>query len=111
MNLEKKRTLITGGSGLIGSRLTEMLLDKGYSVSLLSRKKNDDAKVITYLWDPLNNYIDEQALVNADHVIHLAGENIASHRWTKTNKKIIIESRTLSSVLLRDKISNFPNAM
>ena len=109
MSSQGNRILITGGSGLIGSRLTEMLLEKGYTVSYLGRKKNPDIKAFTYLWDPLKKTIDESALINADHIIHLAGESIAAHRWTKTNKKIIIESRTLSSQLLREKINSFAN--
>ena len=104
-----KRILITGGSGLIGSHLTAMLLEKGYTVAHLGRKKNPDTIIKTYLWDPSKNYIDENALMNADHVIHLAGENIAEHRWTKKNKRIIIESRTISSALLYKTISIYPN--
>lgn len=104
-----KNILITGGSGLIGSRLTEMLLEKGYSVSHLSRKERNDPQITTYLWDPLKNYIEEDALANTDHVVHLAGENLAAHRWTDPFKKQIIESRTQSSLLLKEKITPYPN--
>ena len=46
-----KRVLLAGGSGQIGTYLSNMLLEKGYTVSLLSRRKLLLDKIPTYLWN------------------------------------------------------------
>ncbi|PWA09571.1 TIGR01777 family oxidoreductase [Flavobacterium laiguense] len=97
----KKNVLITGGTGFIGKQLTEMLLGRGYSVSILSRnsKPNTDA-ISYYIWDVSSQKIDEAAVLHADYIIHLAGENIAEKRWTAKRKAEIIDSRTQSAELI-----------
>ena len=45
-----KTVLITGGSGMIGSRLSKLLLDKGYKVIWLSRAFCQ-AQIPRYRWD------------------------------------------------------------
>ena len=57
-------------------------------------------------WDPQQESLDLSALDGFDGVIHLAGENIASSRWTTSMKRRIRESRVrgthaLSSGLAR----------
>ena len=107
-DVKGKNVLITGGSGLIGSRLTELLLEKRYEVSHLSRKKNPTSPIKTYQWDPKAGFIEEGAFDNVDYVIHLAGENLAGHRWTESFKKTIVESRVQSSELLKKTIAISP---
>jgi uncharacterized protein (TIGR01777 family) len=85
--------LITGGTGLIGKHLTQLLLNKGYKVSLLSRKKESISDVKVHLWDIEKGLIDEDALKNIDYIIHLAGAGIADKRWTDKRKQEIIDSR------------------
>ena len=46
-----KTVLITGGTGLVGTRLTEMLLAKGYAVAHLSRSAGKNPHVKSYRWD------------------------------------------------------------
>ena len=96
------RILITGGTGLVGKRLTQMLIDKNHDVVILSRnpKKNNEFK-----WDISSNYIDEKALINTDYIIHLAGAGIADKRWTNKRKQVIIDSRVKTANLLFDKIT------
>lgn len=90
-----KNILLTGGSGFIGSHLTELLLDNGYDVSILSRSpKKDNSRITYYLWDLKKNYLDEEAVLKADYIIHLAGEGIVEKRWTNKRKRAILESRT-----------------
>ena len=97
----KKNVLISGGSGFIGSHLTELLLAKGYSVSILSRsEKQNKGDIFYYKWDVANQTIDDNAVLNADYIIHLAGENIAEKRWTAERKAAIIDSREKSAQLL-----------
>lgn len=101
-----KNVLITGGSGLVGSRLTELLRDKGYAVSHLSRSPAPPSSSIpTYQWDIKQQFIDPQALASADYVIHLAGAGVADQRWTDERKQTILNSRTESTKLLRNAIA------
>ena len=97
------RVLITGGTGLVGKRLTQMLIAKNHEVLILSRnpkKKNE------FRWDVSSNYVDEKALINTDYIIHLAGAGIADERWSKKRKQVIIDSRVETANLLFDKITS-----
>ena len=96
-----KNILITGGSGMIGTRLTALLQQHGYLVSHLSRTRGDSA-VKTFLWDPSSEKIDPDAFRDIDAIIHLAGAGIADRRWNTKTKKQILLSRTLSSRLIRE---------
>lgn len=95
--------LITGGTGLVGSRLTQMLVQKGYKVVILTRNptayKAQPAVVYKH-WDVENDIIDGSAVADADYIIHLAGAGVADKRWSKKRKAEIISSRTRSSELL-----------
>ncbi|WP_221394655.1 TIGR01777 family oxidoreductase [Dyadobacter sp. NIV53] len=99
-----QKILITGGTGLIGKRLTEMLLLKGYEVAYLSRKKKDIPSVKVFEWNVEKGYIEEGALENLDYLIHLAGEGVADGRWTEERKKVIISSRTETIGLIGKKL-------
>ena len=99
-----QKVLITGGTGLIGKRLTEMLLQKGYEVAYLSRKKTDIPSVKVYEWNIEKGYIEEGALDNLDYLIHLAGEGVAEGRWTEDRKKAIISSRIETIKLIAKKL-------
>lgn len=90
-----KNILLTGGTGFIGKHLTDLLIENGFSVSILSRSDRKNTPSITYYkWDLNRNYIDEEAILKADSIIHLAGEGIVEKRWTEKRKKDILESRT-----------------
>lgn len=93
--------LITGGTGLVGSRLTEILIHKKHSVHILTRKPE---KKNEFKWDIKNNFIDDAAFNGVDYVIHLAGAGIADERWTDERKKIIIDSRVETANLLFKKV-------
>lgn len=106
------KILITGATGLVGTKLLEELFLKGYSdVRVLTRNKkraeeNSLFPIEAYEWDPSKSYIDPKALDNVDIVFHLAGESVAKGRWTDKKKKEILESRTKSSRLLMDAIQH-----
>jgi uncharacterized protein (TIGR01777 family) len=96
-----KNVLITGGTGFVGKYLTRMLLDKGYTVSILTRDSKPNTEGITYyVWDVSSQSMDEAAVLNADYIVHLAGENIAEKRWTTKRKAEIIDSRVQSAQLI-----------
>lgn len=100
--------LITGGTGMIGKRLTQLLQEKGYEVAYLSRKQESIPNVKVYRWDVEKNWIDDKALVNADYIIHLAGAGIADGRWTDKRKKEIIQSRTSTIELIARELQGRP---
>jgi uncharacterized protein (TIGR01777 family) len=107
--MQYQHILITGGSGLIGKGLTELLLAKGYTVSHLSRKTGKDKRIKSYQWNVELGYIDDQCLNGVDTIIHLAGSGIADKRWTKKRKKDLIDSRTQSIGLIYDLMRRKPN--
>ncbi|WP_427875040.1 TIGR01777 family oxidoreductase [Flavobacterium sp. MMS24-S5] len=89
-----QNVLLTGGTGFVGKYLTDVLIEAGFSVSILSRSdRESNPRVTYYKWDLKKNYIDKNAVLNADYIIHLAGEGIVEKRWTKRRKRAIIESR------------------
>jgi uncharacterized protein (TIGR01777 family) len=103
----KKNVLISGGSGFIGKYLTRLLIEKGFSVSILSRStKQNTADISYYKWDVPNGLLDENAVLNADYIVHLAGENIGDKRWTAKRKAAIIDSREQSIKLIYSALKN-----
>ncbi|UQD56320.1 TIGR01777 family oxidoreductase [Flavobacterium sp. K5-23] len=97
----KKNVLISGGTGFVGRNLTDLLINNGYSVSILSRRKrNNTTDIYYYTWDVEKQTIEEEAVLKADYIVHLAGENIAGERWSEKRKKAIIASRELSAALI-----------
>ena len=86
--------LITGGTGLIGTRLSKLLIDNGHSVNILTRKiKNQDNSVLKYfVWNTSKKTIDNKCIDGVDVIINLAGSSVFS-LWTKSNKKMILDSR------------------
>lgn len=96
----KEIVLITGANGMIARELAKKI-EKEYEVRFLTRKKE---KANEYEWDVRNGVIDERALENVSHIIHLAGANISEKRWTTERKKELISSRVDSAALLRNAL-------
>jgi uncharacterized protein (TIGR01777 family) len=95
--------LISGGTGLIGTKLTRHLIALGYEVIILSRSKKKSSanpKISYSFWDVKNQVIDVDAVKRADHIIHLAGAGVMDKKWTREYKKEIVDSRVHSSALL-----------
>jgi uncharacterized protein (TIGR01777 family) len=95
-----KKVLITGGTGLIGERLSLLLKSKGYEVRILSRSKNQESPYNVFVWDLDQNAIDEKAFKDLDYIVHLAGAGIADKKWSEKRKQMIIDSRVKSTNLL-----------
>lgn len=95
--------LISGGTGLIGSRLTHHLIERGYDIIILTQQKNrlaENSKITYSYWNVEKEIIDKKAVLSADHIVHLAGAGVMDHKWTTDYKKKILESRTKSAELI-----------
>jgi uncharacterized protein (TIGR01777 family) len=91
--------VMTGSSGLIGSALRPFLAARTHRVaSLVRRRPEPDADEV--FWMPEARRIDAAALEGFDAVIHLAGDSIASGRWSPEKKQRILDSRVQSTELL-----------
>ena len=102
--------LITGGSGMIGRRLTEILLQKGSRVSHLGRFKVVSPSK-SFVWDVKKGILEQGALEGVDTIIHLAGAGIADKRWTAARKREILESRIQSTALLFEHLRSSPHSV
>jgi uncharacterized protein (TIGR01777 family) len=101
------KVLITGATGLVGTRLSEMCREQGISVHYLTTSKSRIISEDTYkgfYWNPSQGEIDDRCFEGVDAIIHLAGASIAQ-RWTSKNKRIIKESRIQSAGLMRTALS------
>lgn len=103
--------IITGGTGLIGTALTRLLLERGYKVIILTRRpdKRSNGNVTYAHWNVETQTVDKEAIQQADYIVHLAGANVGGKRWTAARKQEIIDSRTQSSELIFTALKNFPN--
>lgn len=94
------KILITGGTGLLGSRLIE-LLGSEHVINVLTRSpRASKGNVHYYKWDPKNHDMDDKAIENIDAIINLAGAGIADKRWTEGRKNVILNSRVDSAATL-----------
>ena len=82
---------VTGASGLIGTPLVAALREDGHDVVRLVRgwASGPDQRP----WDPAHHRLDPSHLADRDAVIHLAGAGVADHRWTRSYKRTVLDSR------------------
>ncbi len=100
------RILISGSSGLIGSAITQSLVESGYTVSRILRSQTRVSGVEGDVrWDPYSGDFDSPAAEGADAVIHLAGASIGDGRWTDERKKILRTSRVDATKHLVDSLA------
>ena len=92
--------LITGANGMLARNL-EKILSGSYHVRFLTRSPES---VNEFSWDLKRHFVEEKALENIDHIVHLAGANIGEGRWTPKRKKEILDSRVLSAKVLLEAI-------
>lgn len=100
--------LVTGASGLIGTKLVAELEADGKRVLRAVRRDARNDHEIS--WDPPNRKIDRDKLEGIsdglDAVIHLAGANVAGRRWTNAYKQLLIDSRVDGTTLLAETIAS-----
>jgi len=102
------KVLITGASGLLGTRLTELLLGRGYRINVISRFKSSSsaANYQSFCWNIEKGEIDSGAFEGVSAVVHLAGAGVAESRWSDKRKKEIMDSRVKSAKLIFDFIKS-----
>ena len=96
------RVFVTGGTGLVGTRLVKKLLERGDQVTLLTRrlavaKDLFGAGCTPVEGDPTKPGEWMKAASDCDGVIHLAGENIFGKRWNEEFKALLFDSRIKST--------------
>jgi uncharacterized protein (TIGR01777 family) len=96
---KRQKILVSGSSGLIGAALCAYLRTQGETVVRLVRSKSKVSSD-TVFWNPTTEEIYLDQLENFDVVIHLAGDNLMSGRWTKRKKESIFRSRCRDTWLL-----------
>lgn len=102
--------VVTGGTGFIGRPLCASLCQEGHQVTLLTRRKQEAQRlfgsaVTAVEWNGKNAGAWENCLEGADAVINLAGAPIADARWTDARKRLLTESRVLTTRLLVETMS------
>jgi uncharacterized protein (TIGR01777 family) len=98
------KVLISGGSGLVGTALTESLRSDGHTVARLVRP-DGVASAADIRWDTASGFINLEAMEGADAVVNLNGASIGGGRWTPARKKLLITSRVDSTRFLVDSIA------
>lgn len=88
--------LITGGTGFIGSALTDVLVNRGHCLTILTRQKNtlsSDRRIRYLAWNCSNSPELIAAMEENQAVVNLAGERVGGKRWTPAQLDRIEESR------------------
>ena len=89
------KLLITGATGLIGTHVTAVCHERGYTVNYLTTDKDKIENKPNYkgfYWNPREGEIDVSCFEGVDAIINLVGANIAK-RWTESYKKVIIKKK------------------
>lgn len=101
-----KKVIISGGSGFLGSRLSEVLLTNGFSVVSLDMQPPQVAGV-SYVEANILKPLPQHELLREPYaVVNLAGKNIFG-RWTEEHKRLIYDTRVAGT---RNLIALFQHA-
>jgi uncharacterized protein (TIGR01777 family) len=102
------KVFMTGGTGFVGTNLTNKLVEKGHRLTLLTRKIREKHPLppgADYVeGDPTRPGPWQDRVAEHEVIINLAGTSIF-RRWTSPAKKAILESRTRTTQNLVDALS------
>jgi hypothetical protein len=103
------KTAVIGATGFIGKNLIEQMLDKGNHAVAITRthgKANSifGEKAEEFVWDGKDEDRMAELAGSVDAIVNLAGENLASGRWTDSKKKRIYDSRVSETKSLANAI-------
>lgn len=105
--------LITGGTGFIGRHLCDYLLGQGYQLWVLSRNPIAASKLLGERVNVVGS-LDELASIDFTALINLAGESLASARWSNKSKQKFRASRIDFTHNLFDffaRVGHFPKVL
>ena len=109
-----KKIIITGATGLVGKNISSELIKKSEEVIVFTRnveagkiKVPNASMYVEWNYDKPEEW--KEHINNSKAIIHLAGANLASKRWSKKYKKIITESRIKSTQNLIKAVSEAKN--
>lgn len=107
------RIFVTGGTGLVGSRLIPRLRQRGDSVVLLSRRPvaaqerfGTDCTIVE--GDPMRPGAWQDAVADCDAIVNLAGEGILNRRWNHTFMQLLRESRLQGTANVVQALARHP---
>jgi uncharacterized protein (TIGR01777 family) len=100
--LPPSRIAVSGANGLVGAQLAAFLSTGGHQVHGLVRRPREAGDIP---WNPDARAIPHRALEGMDAVVHMAGESIASGRWSEASKQRILESRTAGTRFLCETLA------
>ena len=98
------KILISGSHGLVGSALASSLKGDGHEVFALVRHAPHSETEVE--WYPDRGSLALSGMEGMDAVVHLAGESIASSRWTNEKKQRIRDSRVKATTVLAEALGN-----
>jgi len=104
LSADRRRVAVTGSSGFVGSALVDSLVRDGHDVVRIVRRESGQVESIIH-WDPARGRLDAAELEGIDALVHLAGENIASARWTAARRQRIVESRVRGTRLIAEALT------
>ncbi len=93
------RALVTGASGFIGKHLLQRLSEP-VVVSRSAHRVAGPEGIRVQQWDPMSGPLPAECLRDVDAIFHLAGEPVASGRWTAKKKARIRDSRRVGTANL-----------
>ena len=99
------RIAVTGASGLVGGHVSAALLARGDVVVPVSRAVGMVHGVRTVRWDPTTEAFPAAAIDGVDAVVNLAGASVAEGRWTDARKRIIRDSRVVTTTRIADALA------
>ena len=106
MKESKGNIVIAGGTGLVGSRLVELLEAKGYTTTILTRDSKKSKLAGFMQWSPSESQLDLDNIEQPQAVVNLAGAGVMDHAWTDSYKKTIIQSRVDSNRCLGEAMAS-----
>jgi len=109
-----KRIVVTGATGLIGRKLVRALIQRGDNVIVFSRDAEKAKSFFPKAMESVEwNYQHPEQwkykIERTDAVVHLAGVNLFAKRWNDEFKRVVLESRELSTKNLVEAIKSCTN--
>jgi uncharacterized protein (TIGR01777 family) len=94
------KIFITGGTGFVGTFLSRQLASDGHEITILTRKKeplaSPDSRIQFITGDPKQEGPWMEKVAQHDWIINLAGASISA-KWTEENKRMLYDSRVLTT--------------